>query len=92
MLATDGRVRVLDFGLSRLCQTDDAPATASTSGRVLEMHVTGAGTLLGTPAYMSPEQLEREEVDARSDQFSFCVALWEALYGQRPFVGESCRR
>ena len=89
MLATDGRVRVLDFGLSRLCQTDDAPATASTSGRVLEMHVTGAGTLLGTPAYMSPEQLEREEVDARSDQFSFCVAVWEALYGQRPFIGES---
>jgi predicted Ser/Thr protein kinase len=89
MLATDGRVRVLDFGLSRLCQTDDAPATASTSGRVLEMHVTGVGTLLGTPAYMSPEQLEREEVDARSDQFSFCVAVWEALYGQRPFVGES---
>jgi serine/threonine protein kinase len=89
MLAADGRVRVLDFGLSRLSQSDEMTQTASSSGRILEMHVTGVGALIGTPAYMSPEQHEREEVDARSDQFSFCVALWEALYGSRPFAGES---
>ncbi len=51
------------------------------------MTVTAAGSLIGTPAYMSPEQHRREAADARSDQFSFCVALWEALHGMRPFAG-----
>ena len=88
MLAADGRVRVLDFGLSRLYAAGEEPEGASRSGAV-SLQVTAAGTLLGTPAYMSPEQHDRGEVDARSDQFSFCVALWEALYGQRPFAGET---
>ncbi len=87
MLARDGRVRVLDFGLSRLYATSDDHPSLSSSGRTLELTVTGAGALLGTPAYMSPEQHEHEEVDARSDQFSFCVSLWEALHGKRPYSG-----
>jgi serine/threonine protein kinase len=49
--------------------------------------LTVTGTLAGTPAYMAPEQYLRERLDARTDQFSFCVALWEALYGARPFSG-----
>ncbi|MBL9104050.1 MAG: hypothetical protein JNL82_24105 [Myxococcales bacterium] len=75
MLAADGRVRVLDFGLSRLhAEAVDEPE-ASASGRALAVTVTGAGTLLGTPAYMSPEQHLRGETDARSDQFSFFSTL-----------------
>jgi serine/threonine protein kinase/tetratricopeptide (TPR) repeat protein len=49
--------------------------------------LTVAGTILGTPAYMAPEQHRGRVVDARSDQYAFCVALWEAVYGKRPFSG-----
>ena len=50
------------------------------------MTLTKTGELIGTPLYMSPEQLRGEPTDARSDQFSFCVALYEALYGEHPFL------
>jgi tetratricopeptide (TPR) repeat protein/predicted Ser/Thr protein kinase len=90
LLGTDGRPRVADFGLAR-ATTDrtlegapPAPSAGSmTSGSELN---TAVGTLMGTPAFMSPEQLQGEVADARSDQFSFCVSLYEALYGTRPFV------
>ena len=88
MIGVDGRVRVLDFGLSR-SYVPDEPTAASSSGGALQLLVTAAGSMIGTPAYMSPEQFRREEADARSDQFSFCVAVWEALYGVRPFAGKS---
>ena len=83
MLGDDGRVRVMDFGLVR----SDSAEQAGTLDRpdVLDIDLTLTGAVLGTPAYMAPEQLLGLPADARTDQFSFCVALWEALYGARPF-------
>jgi hypothetical protein len=86
LVGADGRVRVSDFGLARIQAR--APVRPDEAGPALAMEATVAGTLVGTPAYMAPEQLEARETDARSDQFSFCVALWEALAGERPFAGD----
>ena len=91
MIDERGRVRVMDFGLARAASTlnEGEPETVSGARRALAVKVTNAGTLMGTPAYMAPEQLTGEEVTARSDQFSFCVALYEALFGTRPFAGDT---
>ncbi|WP_233278115.1 serine/threonine-protein kinase [Myxococcus stipitatus] len=78
LVGKDGRVRVTDFGLVRRWQAEAGPLDET------ELILTRAGTTLGTPAYMSPEQRRGRRVDARSDQYSFCVALYEALQGERP--------
>ncbi len=68
---------------------DDVPAAPGSTGSELDVELTRTGALLGTPAYMAPEQHLGNPVDARSDQFSFCVVLWESIYGARPFRGET---
>jgi serine/threonine protein kinase len=80
LVGADGRPRVTDFGLAR---QGAAPPAHVPPGNTAE-DATLTGTVAGTPAYMSPEQRAGRSVDARSDQYSFCVALHEALHGERP--------
>ncbi len=84
LVGEDGRVRVTDFGLASSVGLVVDPAAASPG--TLDVRLTQSGAVLGTPAYMAPEQHEAAQPDARSDQFSFCVALWEGLYGARPYA------
>jgi serine/threonine protein kinase/tetratricopeptide (TPR) repeat protein len=86
MVGDDGRVRVLDFGLARSRQHD----TRSVSPAPIPAHevrITRPGAVMGTPRYMAPEQDLGKPADGRSDQFSFCTALFEALFAAAPFPG-----
>ncbi|MFO0738804.1 MAG: protein kinase [Labilithrix sp.] len=92
LVGNDGRPRVLDFGLARSVDLEEA--TGGLSGAPVRGSgplgaLTRTGAVAGTPAYMSPEQFTGQSLDARTDQFSFCVALYEALYDERPFGGDS---
>lgn len=90
LVGSDGRPRVTDFGLSRPPRLNASNLIAGeTEPPSTNASLTRSGTILGTPRYMSPEQFEGRPADARSDQFSFCVALYEALYGRRPFEGNT---
>jgi len=84
LVGGDGRVRVTDFGLARSVLAPDEIAPNRPTMTALNLALTATGTVLGTPRYMPPEQMTGHDLDARSDQFSFCVALYEALYGMHP--------
>jgi eukaryotic-like serine/threonine-protein kinase len=101
LVGEDERVRVTDFGLARVSAAsrewgsgsiDVADARASSGDlrpgedRVM-VELTEAGFVMGTPRYMAPEQSEDREIDARTDQYAFCVALWRGLTGRWPFEG-----
>ncbi|MFO0595357.1 MAG: serine/threonine-protein kinase [Myxococcaceae bacterium] len=104
LVGADERPRVTDFGLARASRTTSSvsnPAleleepTASFSGSSgsgvtsLETPLTQAGALMGSPGYMAPEQYDGAATSEATDQFSFCVSLYEALYGKRPFQGKT---
>lgn len=92
-----GQIKVLDFGLARATE-NEMPAASNaptfiqeaTSGEnLLSAPLTQMGAYIGTTVYMAPEHFLMHELDEKTDQFSFCVTLFEALYGKRPFAGKT---
>jgi len=98
LIGSDGRARAVDFGLARMLgraapQIEDGligggSLEGAALHRLSTLHTRG-GRVMGTPVYMSPEQHAGESSTDKSDQYSFCVSLYEALYGHRPFAGQT---
>jgi len=88
MQSHEGKVKILDFGLAKAWRREESDADL-TQSPTLTAQMTAAGALLGTAAYMSPEQVRGRAVDTRADIWAFGVVLWEMLTGQRPFEGDA---
>jgi len=86
MIRPDGYVKVLDFGLAKLSETEPAATSTSASTRAMR---TGSGVVIGTIGYMSPEQARGQTVDARSDIFNLGAVIYEMVAGQKPFAGDT---
>jgi len=89
LVGHDGRVRVLDFGLAGLEAATNA-TESMTAGSALGVS-TAPGGVSGTPSYMAPEQHAASDLSPATDQFAFCVSLWEALVGAAPYAGDNAR-
>lgn len=86
MVNAQGQAVLVDFGLAH---TQDPKLLQSTRIDAASAQLTSTGIIVGTPVYMAPEQLSGQRLDARADQFSLCVSLYESLYGARPFAASS---
>ncbi|MGD1091981.1 MAG: protein kinase [Bryobacteraceae bacterium] len=89
MLTPDGTIKVLDFGLAAVTQPSQSDGEAGTNMVTLSMSPTSAGMIMGTAAYMSPEQARGQTVDRRADIWAFGVVLWELLTGTQLFQGDT---
>lgn len=100
LVGRDGRPKVVDFGLAQVGLSDsvpegEMPATVDAAVKLSPVDPGGrftlSGVVAGTPGYMSPEQCGGNQIDQRSDQWSFCAALFEGLYGVLPFDGKTLK-
>ena len=89
ILVTKQGIKLLDFGLAKLAASAAAPSASQAAEQATVAALTGAHTVVGTPQYMAPEQIEAREVDARTDIFAFGCVLYELITGQRAFDGKS---
>ncbi len=87
-LTDDGVIKVLDFGLAKAWETESGDSSISLSP-TMTRHATAAGVILGTAAYMSPEQARGKKVDRRADIWAYGVVVWEMLTGHKLFEGET---
>jgi hypothetical protein len=85
LVGDDGRVRVGDFGLARLVEGEEPPSAREASVGTGDRSLTATGAVVGTPAYMAPEQRRGEQTGPACDQFAFAVTLYESLWGARPY-------
>ncbi|HET6583556.1 MAG TPA: serine/threonine-protein kinase [Nannocystaceae bacterium] len=90
LVGRDGRVVLLDFGLALgVGEAETGRNGVDSEDVTMRTRMTRQNMVVGTTSYMSPEQLLGRDLDARSDQFAFCITLFEALFGQRPFPGKT---